>query len=87
MRLGGIVGVVVLAWLLAGVLATWQRGYFDRSETSCATAGTVALTVIAGPLNYAGLNPKVADCRLPEPSSMPRMEERMELSWSHLVSS
>jgi hypothetical protein len=24
--------------------------------------------VIVGPLNYAGVNPKVTDCNLPEPS-------------------
>jgi hypothetical protein len=35
--------------------------------------GTVAVTVIAGPLNYGGVNPKVKDCHppnLPQPSSM-----------------
>ena len=32
-----------------------------------AEAGTVAVTIIAGPLNYLGLNPKV-NCDLPEPS-------------------
>jgi hypothetical protein len=37
-------------------------------EANCAKAGTVALTVIAGPLNYVGLNPKVDDCNVPEPS-------------------
>jgi putative drug exporter of the RND superfamily len=58
-RGGVIIGVIVLAWLLIGVLATWQRGYFKTGETNCATTGTIALTVIEGPLNYAGLNPKV----------------------------
>ncbi|OHU95134.1 hypothetical protein [Mycobacterium talmoniae] len=71
MRFGGYLGAIVLVWLLIGVLATWQRGYFQRNDTNCATAGSVALTVVAGPLNYAGVNPKVTDCRLPEPSSMP----------------
>jgi hypothetical protein len=69
MRYGGIVGVVVLVWLLIGVLAAWQRDYFKGGDTSCATAGNVALTVLAGPLNYAGVNPKV-NCNLPQPSSM-----------------
>lgn len=80
MRFGGYLGAIVLVWLLIGVLATWQRGDFNRSDTSCATAGTIALTVIAGPLNYAGVNPAVTDCHLPEPSSMPRVNEWMELS-------
>jgi hypothetical protein len=29
---------------------------------------TIAVTVIAGPLNYVGVNPKVKECDLPEPS-------------------
>jgi hypothetical protein len=70
MRYGGLFGVIVLVWLLIGVVAVWQRGYFKGGDTSCASAGTVAVTVIAGPLNYAGVNPKVADCHLPQPSSM-----------------
>lgn len=70
MRGGGIIGAVVLIWLLIGVFAAWQRDYFNTGQTSCARGGTVALTVIAGPLNYAGVNPTVTDCRLPQPSSM-----------------
>ena len=64
----GIISVIVFVWLLIGVLATWQRGYFATNETSCATAGTIALTVVAGPLNYAGVNPKVTECNVPQPS-------------------
>lgn len=68
MRLGRLAGAIVLIWLLIGVYATWQRGYFSGGETSCAVAGDIALTVLAGPLNYAGMNPKVDECRLPQPS-------------------
>lgn len=68
MRGGGILGLLVLVWLLIGVVAAYQRDYFRTAENSCATAGTIALTVVAGPLNYAGVNPKVTDCKLPEPS-------------------
>ncbi len=64
----GTVGTIVVVWLLIGVFATWQRGYFSNSESNCATAGSIALTVVAGPLNYLGVNPKVTDCRLPQPS-------------------
>ncbi len=64
----GIVGLIVVVWLLIGVLATWQRGYFSNTTDNCASAGTIALTVVAGPLNYAGANPKVTDCQLPQPS-------------------
>ncbi|BBX21592.1 hypothetical protein MTER_10030 [Mycolicibacter terrae] len=70
MRIGGLAGTVVMIWLLIGVFAAWQRDYFRGSQTSCATAGTIAVTVLAGPLNYAGVKPVVSDCRLPQPSSL-----------------
>jgi hypothetical protein len=70
MRGGGILGVIVLIWLLIGVVAAYQRDYFKTESNNCATGGTIALTVVAGPLNYAGANPKVENCNvdLPEPS-------------------
>jgi hypothetical protein len=71
MRGRGILGAIVLVWLVIGGIAAWQRDYFTGGPASCVTAGNIALTVIAGPLNYAGVNPKVKDCRLPQPSSMP----------------
>lgn len=64
MRIGSIVLVV---WLLIGVLASAQRGYFSQSEVNCAEAGTVIVAVLAGPLNYVGANPKI-DCKVPQPS-------------------
>jgi hypothetical protein len=68
MRLGGVVGIIVLVWLVIGVIAAWQRGYFKGETETCATGATIALQVLAGPLNYAGVRPHVADCRLPQPS-------------------
>ena len=67
-RGSGLLGVVVVVWLLIGVLAAAQRGYFgsDR-DVNCKTTSDTVLTVIAGPLNYLGVNPKV-DCEVPEPS-------------------
>jgi hypothetical protein len=65
MRIGS--GLVLL-WLLIGVLAAYQRDYFKQDNDSCAKAGTVVVTVIAGPLNYLGANPKVKDCKVPQPS-------------------
>lgn len=65
-----IIGLVVVIWLVIGVAAAWQRGYFgDDREVSCKTTGDTALTILAGPLNYAGANPKV-DCNVdvPQPS-------------------
>jgi hypothetical protein len=32
---------------------------FLQLEASCAKLGTIAVTIVAGPLNYAGVNPKV----------------------------
>jgi membrane protein YdbS with pleckstrin-like domain len=63
-----IVAVIVLVWLLIGALAAGQRGYFGNSDANCAKVGTVALTVLAGPLNYVGANPKV-NCAVPQPSN------------------
>jgi hypothetical protein len=72
----GLIGTLVLIWLLIGVFAAFQRDYFDSGTANCATAGTIALTVVAGPLNYAGVNPKVTNCKLPEPSAMGLIEMR-----------
>ena len=54
-------------WLVVGVVAAAQRGYFGSDEdVSCKELSDTALTVLAGPLNYLGVNPKV-ECDLPEP--------------------
>jgi hypothetical protein len=61
-------GILVVLWLLIGVLAAYQRDYFSGSnKPSCTTVSTIALTVVAGPLNYLGVNPKVT-CKVPQPS-------------------
>ena len=63
-----ILSVLVVVWLLIGVLAAFQRGYFgDDRNVSCKTFSDTALTVVAGPLNYVGVNPKVK-CKTPKPS-------------------
>ena len=64
----GLLGVLVVVWLVIGLLAAFQRGYFgDDRDVSCKSAGDTVLTIVAGPLNYLGVNPKV-DCDLPQPS-------------------
>ena len=66
--MGRLIGIVVVVWLLIGVLAAYQRGYFsDQREVSCKKVSDTALTVVAGPLNYLGVNPKVT-CNVPQPS-------------------
>ncbi|PZF92717.1 hypothetical protein [Micromonospora deserti] len=67
MRGTSIFGALVVIWLIIGAVAAGQRGYYSGDDTNCAEAGTVLVTIVAGPLNYAGANPKV-DCELPQPS-------------------
>lgn len=65
-----LVGVIVFVWLIIGVIAGAQRDYYDSAPTNCASTSTIAVTIIAGPLNYLGVNPKVDDCNVdvPQPS-------------------
>ena len=61
--------VVAVVWLVIGAFAVVQRGYLGGGSNSCAHLSTVALTVVAGPLNYAGVNPKVScNVTVPQPS-------------------
>ncbi|WP_040787862.1 hypothetical protein [Nocardia paucivorans] len=60
--------VIVLIWLVAGLVAAGQRGYFSAAPETCPGLATLAATVLAGPLNYMGVNPQIGDCNLPEPS-------------------
>ena len=60
-------GAVLVIWLLIGLLAAGQRGYFTSSDNGCTKAGSTFVTIIAGPLNYVGINPKVT-CTPPSPS-------------------
>jgi hypothetical protein len=63
-RLGAALLVV---WLVIGALAAAQRDYFSSADANCAKVGTTLLTIVAGPLNYVGANPKIK-CAVPEPS-------------------
>ena len=63
-----IAPVLILVWLIIGAVAGSQRHYYDSSTTNCAKAGTITVTVLAGPLNYVGVNPKIS-CKAPQPSS------------------
>ena len=62
-----ILGVLLLIWLIIGAIAAGQRGYYGSAKANCSSAGTIAVTILAGPLNYAGVNPK-EHCSVPQPS-------------------
>jgi hypothetical protein len=64
MRIGT---TLLIIWLIIGAVAAGQRHYFGSPNASCAKTSTVAVTVIAGPLNYVGVNPKIS-CKAPRPS-------------------
>jgi len=67
-RGSGLLVLIIVIWLVIGVIAAAQRGYFgDDRKVNCKTTSDTVLTVIAGPLNYLGVNPKI-DCNAPEPS-------------------
>lgn len=63
--LGRVLGVVLVIWLIIGAIAAGQRGYYSSGKTNCAGFATIAVTIIAGPLNYIGANPKTT---CPQPS-------------------
>jgi membrane protein YdbS with pleckstrin-like domain len=51
--------VLILIWLLIGAVAAGQRHYYTTSSADCAGAGTIAVTILFGPVNYLGGNPKL----------------------------
>lgn len=62
------IGSVLLAiWLAIGGFAAAQRSDF-KGPLDCSTAGTIAVTILAGPLNYANVDPHI-NCTTPQPSS------------------
>jgi hypothetical protein len=70
--MGRLIGILLVIWLVIGGFAAYERGYFNDTDTNCSEAGDIALNIVAGPLNYTGVNPKV-DCSninvdTPEPS-------------------
>lgn len=64
MRLGT---VLLIAWLVIGGIAAGQRGDY-KHPADCSSLSTDAVTVLAGPLNYANVNPHI-NCTTPQPSN------------------
>ena len=66
--LARVIGILLLIWFIIGAIAAVQRVYFSSGKNNCAKATTVFVTVLAGPLNYVGANPKEGCPSLPQPS-------------------
>jgi hypothetical protein len=59
--------VLLLIWLVIGGIAAGQRGDYS-GPMSCSTAGTIGVTILAGPLNYTGVHPNI-NCTVRHPSN------------------
>lgn len=65
--LGSLLALILILWFIVGAIAAGQRHYYSGSASNCAHTSTVIVTILAGPLNYVGANPKVS-CHVPQPS-------------------
>jgi hypothetical protein len=59
--------VLLVMWLVIGGIAAGQRGDY-KHPVDCSSVSTTALTLLAGPLNYAHVDPRI-NCTTPHPSS------------------
>jgi hypothetical protein len=59
--------LLLIAWLVIGGFAAHQRGDF-KLPVNCSNASTTAVTILAGPLNYAHVDPRI-NCSTPSPSN------------------
>ncbi len=59
--------IFVAHYRIIGAAAAGQRGYFSTSTLGCTQGAPMALPIVAGPLNYVGLDPKIS-CTTPKPS-------------------
>jgi len=61
-------GSALLAiWLIVGAVAAGQRDDYT-DHLNCGSAGTIGVTILAGPLNYTGVDPHIT-CATPQPSN------------------
>lgn len=60
--------LLLIVWLIIGAVAAGQRHDYTSPPRNCNQAATAAVTIVAGPLNYVGLNPKINCRHLPQPS-------------------
>jgi hypothetical protein len=50
---------LLVVWLIIGAIVAGHRGEYTGTN-SCSNVGTIAATVVAGPLNYAGIDPRIS---------------------------
>jgi hypothetical protein len=58
---------ILVIWLVIGGFAAGQRGDY-KGPVNCGRAATAAMTILAGPLNYTGVNLHI-NCTVPHPSN------------------
>jgi len=59
--------LLLVVWLVIGAIAAGQRGDY-KYPVDCTNVSTTAVTILAGPLNYANVNPHI-NCSTPRPSN------------------
>jgi hypothetical protein len=58
---------ILVIWLVIGGFAAWQRGDY-KVPVSCSSVATAATSILAGPLNYTGVDPHI-NCTVQHPSN------------------
>ena len=60
--------LILIVWLIIGTVAAGQRHDYTRPPANCNQVATIAVTILAGPLNYVGVDPMIS-CNWPTPST------------------
>lgn len=66
-RVISLTTILVIIWLAIGALAAAQRHPVSDGIAGCSRVTSTVVTIAVGPLNYTGVNPRIA-CRMPQPS-------------------
>jgi hypothetical protein len=59
--------VLLVIWLVIGGIAAGQRGDY-KHPLDCSSVSTTAVTILAGPFNYANVDPHIS-CTTPQPKN------------------
>ena len=63
---------MLVLWLIVGTIAAGQRHDYTRPPANCSQAATIAVTILAGPLNHLGVDPGIS---LPPPAAAQRISK------------